>query len=593
MAFSQTEQYMLELVNRARLDPQAEADRYDLNDLSRGLSTPITADAKQVLAPNQLLRDSSRDHSQWMLDNNVFSHTGAGNSTATQRIQAAGYTLAGSWGTGENLSWTGTTGTLNLNDAIESQHEDLFLSDGHRNNMLRSTYREVGIAQVEGQFTSGGTVFDASMVTQNFAYAGSGHFLTGVAYDDQNGNAFYDIGEGRGGVSFAIGGGGSAGTAAAGGYALKHLGASATVTVTAGGQSMQVAVDFSQGNVKLDAVLDGAGRAEALWTSQTMTLLSGAVTEAGLLGVADLELTGNGAANALTGNKGDNRIQGAGGADTIAGDAGEDTLYGGSGNDSLRGGTGDDTLLGQDGRDILLGDSGRDALYGHDDDDRLYGGSAADTLSGGDGEDLLVGQNGADDMKGGNDEDTLYGNDGADTMRGENGDDWLSGGNQDDVLAGNAGNDTMRGGNGDDSLFGGNQNDLLAGNDGDDLLNGGTGNDRLFGGNDNDTLIGGAGRDEMGGGSGSDVFVFSSVSHSPHGGSRDTITDFQAGLDHIDLSGFAGTLDFVGSYTGAGNEVRYNGAIGRLYIDLDGDRASDVSVDLDGAPALTADDLML
>ena len=109
MAFSATEQYMLELVNRARLDPQAEADRYGLNDLSRGLSTTITAEAKQVLAPNDFLRQSSEDHSEWMLDNNVFSHTGAGGSSASQRMQAAGYTLTGAWGTGENLSWTGTT----------------------------------------------------------------------------------------------------------------------------------------------------------------------------------------------------------------------------------------------------------------------------------------------------------------------------------------------------------------------------------------------------------------------------------------------------------------------------------------------------
>ena len=197
-------------------------------------------------------------------------------------------------------------------------------------------------------------------------------------------------------------------------------------------------------------------------------------------------------------------------------------------------------------------------------------------------------------MKGGNDRDTLYGNDGADTMRGENGDDWLSGGDDDDVLAGNAGNDTMRGSNGADSLFGGNQNDVLAGNDGGDLLNGGSGNDRLFGGNDDDTLIGGTGRDTLGGGTGADVFVFSSMSQSPHGSGRDTILDFQTGVDRIDLGGFAGTLDFVGaSYTGSAGEVRYNGAIGRLYIDLDGDMASDVSVDLDGAPSLTAADLIL
>ena len=69
-------------------------------------------------------------------------------------------------------------------------------------------------------------------------------------------------------------------------------------------------------------------------------------------------------------------------------------------------------------------------------------------------------------------------------------------------------------------------------------------------------------------------------------------TDFAVGVDQIDLSGF-GDLTFVDSYTGAGNEVRYNDAIGRLYVDIDGDSASDFSVDLTAGAGLTESDLIL
>ena len=174
----------------------------------------------------------------------------------------------------------------------------------------------------------------------------------------------------------------------------------------------------------------------------------------------------------------------------------------------------------------------------------------------------------------------------------ESGSDSMGGGAGDDTLSGSTGHDSLDGGSGDDRMFGGANNDTLAGTLGHDYLDGGSGNDSLRGGSDNDTLIGGAGRDTLSGGNGADVFVFSSVGESPHGATRDVITDFGAG-DMIDLSGFAGTLSFVASYTGAGNEVRYNATIGRLYIDIDGDGASDFSVDLTGAPAIDAGDLIL
>ena len=88
---SDYEQYLLELVNRGRANPTAEAARYGI-DLNEGLAPgTISSDPKQPLALNLNLIDAARGHSQWMLDNDVFSHTGAGGSSPGDRMTAAGY----------------------------------------------------------------------------------------------------------------------------------------------------------------------------------------------------------------------------------------------------------------------------------------------------------------------------------------------------------------------------------------------------------------------------------------------------------------------------------------------------------------------
>ncbi len=84
------EQYMLELINRARSNPNTEAIRYGLTDLNQGLTSgTITSAPKQPLAFNFLLIDSSRKHSLWISDTNTFSHTGAGGSDPGQRMRAS------------------------------------------------------------------------------------------------------------------------------------------------------------------------------------------------------------------------------------------------------------------------------------------------------------------------------------------------------------------------------------------------------------------------------------------------------------------------------------------------------------------------
>jgi len=194
------DQYMLELINAARANPQNEANDLLNGDLNQGLPAgTITADAKQPLTFNFELWRAAADHSEWMLNNNVFSHTGRGGSSASQRMTSAGYVLTPPWSTGENIAYRGTTGTPDLVQFTKANHQNLFVSPGHRRNLMSDSFREVGISNVAGQFNN----YNAVMTTQKFAYTGSsGPFITGVVYTDAvNNNDFYDVGEGLSGIT--------------------------------------------------------------------------------------------------------------------------------------------------------------------------------------------------------------------------------------------------------------------------------------------------------------------------------------------------------------------------------------------------------
>ena len=233
MPLTAPEQLILELINRARLDPLGEAKR-DGIDLNQGLTAgTLGAQVREVLAPDAALATAADRHSLWMLDTDTFSHTGANGSTPVQRVQAAGYALTGAWKCGENIAANGSTGAISLDAIAAQQHHDLFLSPLHRENILDDVYRQIGVGQVAGAFTDAtGTTFNAAMLTEDFARAGTPVFVTGVAYADRDANHFYSIGEGRAGVVLSANGA-STGTESAGGYALARSAAAAATVCSA------------------------------------------------------------------------------------------------------------------------------------------------------------------------------------------------------------------------------------------------------------------------------------------------------------------------------------------------------------------------
>ncbi len=256
----------LELINRARFDPAAEAQRYSIGLNDGGVS--ISPNRKPPLVHNAILVKAARGHSQWMIDNDIFDHVGENGSSPTQRITAAGYVLSGSWTTGENIVWRGTGGsTINLTDSIRQHHELLFRSAGHRVNMLNAGFREAGMGQIQGHFRhTDGINYLSSMLTQKFARSGSAYFLTGVVYQDGNSNNFYDPGEALAGVTINVNGQNHS-PYASGAYAIPLSNGNYTVSISGGGLGVvdPVAIQVNNGNVKLDVIRQGSNVEVVTW----------------------------------------------------------------------------------------------------------------------------------------------------------------------------------------------------------------------------------------------------------------------------------------------------------------------------------------
>jgi len=309
--------------------------------------------------------------------------------------------------------------------------------------------------------------------------------------------------------------------------------------------------------------------------------------------VIENAIGGNGG-DAILGNEVGNVLQGRSGSDTIYGAEGEDTLSGGGGHDTLSGDTGADTVLGGGGKDNILA---QDA----DGNDVLDGGGGSDWIR-------FLGTGAATvDLSNIEAQDTGYGVDTLQRIENVSGTaqaDQITGSKKANILQGNDGNDTLNGLEGRDTLEGGQGNDTLTG---------GTGSDKLLGGTGQDILAGGTGKDFLTGGDDADTFVFNTIKDSSKSaGSADVITDFEVGVDKIDLSGidastvldgddaftFNGTTPFSTADQG---EIYYKQIDSRgtasdrtlVFIDTDGDKSPEMVIRLNGLLDLTADDFIL
>ncbi len=90
-----------------------------------------------LLAADELLTSAARGHSQDMSQNNYFSHTGLNGSSPGQRITATGYSF-NTWG--ENIAAGYTSAASVMNGWMNSS--------GHRDNILKSNFCDIGIGYV-------------------------------------------------------------------------------------------------------------------------------------------------------------------------------------------------------------------------------------------------------------------------------------------------------------------------------------------------------------------------------------------------------------------------------------------------------------
>jgi uncharacterized protein YkwD len=99
-----------------------------------------------LLRENAKLRRAALGHSSDMVSRGFFEHTTPNGVTMVQRIQAARYTSPRfGWALGENLAWG--TGSLATPRLIMKAWMD---SPGHRANVVKRAYREIGIGVVAG-----------------------------------------------------------------------------------------------------------------------------------------------------------------------------------------------------------------------------------------------------------------------------------------------------------------------------------------------------------------------------------------------------------------------------------------------------------
>ena len=242
-------------------------------------------------------------------------------------------------------------------------------------------------------------------------------------------------------------------------------------------------------------------------------------------------------ADELHGGKGDDRLSGNGGNDTILGDSGNDNLSGGAGNDSLYGGEGNDSISGGVGDDVAYGGKGNDLINGNSGNDILYGDAGNDMLNGGAGNDTLDGGSGVDQLFGGSGDDVLVARSGTDFYSGGAGFDTVD-------FRGIIGKVTVDLTKDAGTLMFGHTASAspllsiegLIGNDAGDTLTGSKAANIIVGGAGNDWIRGGLGADTLTGGAGADTFDL--LKKDLAGGFYDTITDFTAGTDKLDLTDF-------------------------------------------------------
>lgn len=256
---TQQELHFLYEVNRARSDPAGWALEYGLNGLVGGDGNYVTLTGvapRPPLALNTTLVDSARYKAQELASYDYFAHQSQiapdyywPNELARNVF---GYPLAATVPAGGNSYYTiadnsnqieslaagyggsATNYALAINAVTGLIVDNGVPSLGHRIHLLAtSAFTSAFVEAGPGYGYSADATYRNYWAFHTGVRAAPQSWLTGVAYDDANGNALFDPGEGLEGVTIRSGGF-SVTTGASGGYSLAVPDGTHTVTCSGG-----------------------------------------------------------------------------------------------------------------------------------------------------------------------------------------------------------------------------------------------------------------------------------------------------------------------------------------------------------------------
>lgn len=275
------EQYMLELVNRMRTNPEAEYDflvnstdpdiqsavnffNVDLNVLQSQWNQLNPA---QPVAWSNQLHDSAITHSQLMIDNDLQSHNLPNEPNLGDRIRNTGYQFTAAaeniYAFGRSVFESHAAFAIDWGNGANGIQNP----PGHRNAIMSDRYREVGIGILPENNPS--TRVGSLLTTQHFGNSQQlattdTSWLLGTAFRDVDNDDFYSIGEGLSDITVNISGisnpsfstsiqtqnaGGYQTLLSPGEYQVEFIRDNNTV------KTEQVTIDDE--NLKLDLMIDG------------------------------------------------------------------------------------------------------------------------------------------------------------------------------------------------------------------------------------------------------------------------------------------------------------------------------------------------
>jgi hypothetical protein len=257
------ETLILEFINRCRADPNADALRIAPPGAEPRIPSSTAVDfamfrtemaaikAQPPLVFDLRLLDAARKHSHYMVLHGLGHDEDPGKPGFTgrspsDRAKAAGWRGGAS---GENCyrdagdAWASHIGFII--DWGPGGPGGMQPERGHRRNITSGSYSVVGA----------GAVPHSGRLSVTHLFGGDGRrYAGGVVYVDKDRDAWYGLGEGRGGVEVQVGDTAIA-TWGSGAYAVAIPSGATSLTMRAGGVTITRPIPAGPGNVKIDWII--------------------------------------------------------------------------------------------------------------------------------------------------------------------------------------------------------------------------------------------------------------------------------------------------------------------------------------------------